>query len=347
MSHITAAAITIVCELLMYFIVGGILPFAARDEKKSFFETVIAGWIITTAVFGIASVIAARFNVGLTTFSYVMTCVMSVLMAASLVINFRSIFRGTSVASGGVHFFFTVFFVIAISCGSAVLTILLPAAPDPGQIIAQMTADLSSDTIGVMIPGTGIARTVFTAPELLVRYSVFDTVVCKLNGLHPMIQMRVVRTAVTALLFGMIAYRIFMRIFNRHVAKASAAAFLAIFAGIGFRTAFTPSGLLYSQGWTGNSQLANVLLPSLILIAAALNVENSGLRPALLLIASGIAAVSLTPISLMVWPAAAAALVIPAVIIGKHLKYLAALVLSLVVPVAAVLLYLNYQGLPV
>ena len=151
----------------------------------------------------------------------------------------------------------------------------------------------------------------------------------------------------TVLLSGMATYRIFVRLFDRQLGRASAATVLTLLAGIAFRTEYTPSGLLYAQGWTGEAALANVLLPVLLLIALFCYDGGSALRSFLLLLVAGAAALSLTPVSLMVYPVAAAAFVIPAAIAGKHPRHLLSLCLSLALPAAAVLVRMYYPGIPV
>ncbi len=339
MSHITLAAFTAAGELLVYFIIGGILPFAAKGEKKSLFETVTAGWIITTAVMEVTAVICMRANLSLYEFSRCAVITLSVLMALSMVINFQSIFRGTAVVSGGMSFFFSVFAVIVVMIGSVALVLILPAAGDPGGIIAQMSADIRSDSMHVMIPGSMAVRTSFSTKDLLVRYHAFDTLVAELTGLHPMIVMRVVRAPVVAVLSGMIIYRIFYRLFDGRHGESGAAAVLAIVAGAAFRTAYTPSGLLYAEGWTGNASLACVLLPAVILIGIVILKQEQNRRTGILLFLSGIAAVSLSPSALMLWPAAAVSVMVPVSIFGKKWKGLIALMLSLAAPSAAMLMY--------
>ena len=340
MSYIAVTAISVCGELLVYFFIGGILPFSEKKEKKSLFETVIAGWVVAAALFELVSLIAVHAGMSLTSFARIMAVLVSALIAFSIVFNFQSVFRGTSVASGGVHFHFSTFLVLLAIGGSTALALVLPAAGDPGGILAQMSADLASDTIASAVPGTGQVREALTPAQFFVRYFSFDTFLCKLSGLHPMIQMRIVRTAVTCLIHGMLVYRIFVRLFDKNIRKAAAASLIAILAGIAFRTLYTPFGLLYSQGWTGEASLSLILLPALILMVLVLYEQKGNHRPEILLVLGGAAAISLSSISLLLFPAAVTAAILPLSIAAKQPKQLITLMLSLIIPAAVLMVHL-------
>ena len=339
MSYIAVSALSIFGELLLYFLIGGILPFSGKKEKKSLFETVIAGWVVTTALFEVIALITVRSGLSLTSFAQAASVILALMIAFSVVLNFQSIFRGTSVASGGFHLPFSTFLVLLAIGASAALALVLPASGDPGHVLSQMAADLASDTMAVAVPGSDTVKTVLTPQEFLVRYSSFDIFLCKLTGLNPLIQMRIVRTAVTALLNGMLIYRIFVRLFERNPHQGAAASLLTIFAGIAFRTLYTPYGMLYAEGWSGNASLSLVLLPALILIVLALYDQRDSHRPQILLIISGIAAVSLSPVSLMVYTPAMIAALLSLAIAGRQPRQLIVLMLSLPIPAAAILFY--------
>ena len=324
MSYIAVSALSIFGELLLYFLIGGILPFSGKKEKKSLFETVIAGWVVTTALFEVIALITVRSGLSLTSFAQAASVILALMIAFSVVLNFQSIFRGTSVLAIG---------------ASAALALVLPASGDPGHVLSQMAADLASDTMAVAVPGSDTVKTVLTPQEFLVRYSSFDIFLCKLTGLNPLIQMRIVRTAVTALLNGMLIYRIFVRLFERNPHQGAAASLLTILAGIAFRTLYTPYGMLYAEGWSGNASLSLVLLPALILIVLVLYDQRDSHRPQILLIISGIAAVSLSPVSLMVYTPAMIAALLSLAIAGRQPRQLIVLMLSLPIPAAAILFY--------
>lgn len=346
MSPVTQAVLVIAGELLIYFIMGGILPFAAKGEKKSFAETVCAGYVVTAAFFEIVSLICMRRRMPLTTFSNLWAVLLSVCLSSSLVLNFSSIFRGTSSASGGVRFHFSTFLCILACCGLTCLIVILPSPGDPYQIIAQMTADLYSDTIGICIPGSGAKAAALPVSTFFTRYAGFDLFICKLTGMHPMAAMKTVRSAVTCLVGCMAVYRVFCRVFEENAAKASFSTILVCAAGLFFRTPFTPQGVLFSEGWSGNAALGWVLIPILILTAAAMTEHPDNLRLVFLLVLSGAAAVSFSTMAYVVWPAAMAAFVIPAALAARKPVLLLAVPAAAVIPVAAMFVYLNLPLIP-
>lgn len=346
-SQASYAVLTAACELLVYFIMGGVVPFAARGEQKSFAETVCAGYIVTTVLVEILCLIGIRQGLSLTLFSYLAATVLCIFMASSIVLNFPSVFRGTSAASGGIRFSFLLFLAFLLASGCAFLAAVLPSSGDPGMTIARMTSDLYSDTIGLRAPGSGRTVTAVAVPDFFSKYYMFDTLVCKITGLHPMTEMKVVRAAVTSILSSMAAYRIFFRIFDRSVPKAACGLMLALTAGLFFRTPYTPSGMLYSQGWTGQAAFASVLLPVLILTVLVLLDNPANGRAAALLILSGTAAVSLTFIGAVIWLFAVAACVLPVCAASKKPVLLLLIPASAIIPAAVIIMDLNLNLIPV
>ena len=347
MSPVSYAVLVILGELLVYFIMGGILPFAAKGEQKSFAETVCAGYLVTTALFEGVALICVRQGMTLTVFSNLWAVILSICLAGSLVLNFPSVFRGTSVASGGIHFHFSVFLFIMAVIGFATMVVIMPSSGDPKQIIAQMTADLYYDTIGISIPGSGKRAIAIPVSVYLTRYSGFDLFICKLTGLHPMTAMKIVRTAVTCIVGCMAVYRVFYRLFDRDAVKASFAGILVCAGGLFFCTPFTPQGFLFSSGWTGDAAFGWVLIPVLLLIAISLYENPGNLRLVFLLILSGIAAVSLSTMSYVIWPAAMAAFVIPSAVAARKPVLLLAVPAAAIFPVTAMFLYLNLSLIPI
>ena len=324
-------SLAIAGEFIAFFILGGIAPFAASGEKKSLAENVVAGFIVAHAAAEVVSIFGALAGMTLTSVCFALAAVFLVLMGLSVYFNFSSIFRGTSSVSGGFRFRLAVIGVILLSVCFTALVLLTSAPGDPIRVIAQMSADLYSDTIA----------------SVMVRFYSMDTLVCRITGLSPLVQMKTVRTCVVSVISCMIVYRFFFRFFEADEVKASAASALALIAGAMFRTPYTPHGMLFSAGWTGKATLAVVLIPSLFLITQALYDHPDNPRLIVLLVLSGIAAVSLCGSALLVWPVSMAACIIGISFVSRRPKLLLAIPASAAIPCIIILFYINALTLPV
>ena len=340
-------SLAIAGEFIAFFILGGIAPFAASGEKKSLAENVVAGFIVAHAAAEVVSIFGALAGMTLTSVCFALAAVFLVLMGLSVYFNFSSIFRGTSSVSGGFRFRLAVIGVILLSVCFTALVLLTSAPGDPIRVIAQMSADLYSDTIGLHVPGSDTVLEKLPTASVMVRFYSIDTLVCRITGLSPLVQMKTVRTCVVSVISCMIVYRFFFRFFEADEVKASAASALALIAGAMFRTPYTPHGMLFSAGWTGKATLAVVLIPSLFLITQALYDHPDNPRLIVLLVLSGIAAVSLCGSALLVWPVSMAACIIGISFVSRRPKLLLAIPASAAIPCIIILFYINALTLPV
>ena len=296
-------SLAIAGEFIAFFILGG---FAASGEKKSLAENVVAGFIVAHAAAEVVSIFGALAGMTLTSVCFALATVFLILMGLSVYFNFSSIFRGTSSVSGGFHFRLAVIGVILLSVCFTALVLLTPAPGDPIRVIAQMSADLYSDTIGLHVPGSDTVFEKLPTASVMVRFYSIDTLVCRITGLSPLVQMKTVRTCVVSVISCMIVYRFFFRFFEADEVKASAASALALIAGA---------------------------------------MDNP--RLIVLLVLSGIAAVSLCGSALLVWPVSMAACIIGISFVSRRPKLLLAIPASAAIPCIIILFYINALTLPV
>ena len=345
MTQMVVTAAAVMAELLVLFLTGGVMPFAAGDEKKSAAETICAGFVVTHAITEIVSLVALYMHFTLTKYVYVLAGALCFAAALSVVVNFSSVFRGTSVFSGGIGFRFSAFIALLVAAGCAALVIILPGAGDPGHVIARVAKDVYTDTFGVYVPGTG-EKAAFTIANMHVRYYGLDELIVRLTGLHPMTEMKIVRSVVTHIVSSLIIYRVFYRLFDSNTIRASFAAILTYAAGLLFRTPYTPQGLLYGAGWTGEAAIACVMIPFVLLLAQALYDRPGNIRLWLLAVLAGIASVSFTESSLLIIPCAMAAVFIPTAVIRKKWMLLLLVPAGAAVPLIVLLIHMNALAVP-
>ena len=327
-------------ELLLYLMIGGLVPLHKRPEKYSLCETACAGYLIYTATFEAAVFVVLLINCPLRIFARIWVTAVSVLLALSLVFFSGRQLTGMDYGMrvNGVSPAAVVFAFCAGAYG--IFAMILPVGSDPSWTIASMTQDLFHDSVGRFAAGTGEVLTAVPAGEFLAKGYVHDEIVCLITGLHPLTEMRVVRTAVTLLLSVMILYRCFFRLFDENRTKAAGAGILYLVISVLFQTSLSPSGLLLSAGWTGNAAFCNIILPSLLLLAMILLEDRGRIRPYILLAALGIAAVSMSQQAIFLTPVAMTACLLTIFLMRRDLFGIFKLILLLAVPAAALLMCL-------
>lgn len=333
-------------ELLLCFLTGGLLPLSAPGEKKSLAETICSGFLLVQAAAGTVGLIAVRAGWTLTACCYVLSAVLTVMISLSVLLNFSSIYRGTSSISGGFHRRVSVITAVVFGIGYIVLVLITPSPGDPGQVIAQMASDLYWNSAGHMVPGSGAYLAEVPARAATARYFALDELVCTLTGLHPMIQMRLVRTGLLGLLACLVMYRIFYRVFAGEYRKAAAAFILAVIVCISFQTPFTPQGILVFSGWTGYASLAVFYIPVSILMAQSLYDRSDNVRLYILYVVAGLGSVSLSGSAIVLWPVCASVFLAGAALVSKKFKILFAIPCASLMPALVFLSYLNTISAP-
>ena len=326
--------ITIAGELAFYLLTGLLMPFRKKAEAYSVIETMCAGWLISTAMFEIAVFVMQLIRIPLLPFAVFWTALCSLACAVSLVLRSRYFFAGLDydIKMNGASLALILFLFCAGAF--ALYSVILPVGTDPGWVIASMTQDLYHDSVGLYAAGTGEPVLTVKPHDFFARGYVFDEIVCLITGLHPMTQMRIVRTVVTVFLSEMTVYRILMRVFSGNRTRAAGGGILYLLVSLFFQTPFTPSGLLLSAGWTGNAAFAGLMLPALLLLSAAYLENPENVRVHILIFTAGIAAVSLSPQAIYLYPAALVCVMLPSMAAGKDALGIFRLILWLAVPAA-------------
>ena len=333
-------------ELLIFDLLGALLPVSWNVSRRSTAEQVCAGFLIYTGLLEVLGFTATLTEMPLTTFCYIWAAVLCLLSSFSLMFRSKRFFEGISYGIRKIGFppatmiavFFGVLFLI--------LVIILPSAADPGLVIGQMTQDLFHNSISLYEPGSGSKIVAILPEDLLRRYYLSDLFWCKIGGIHPMIMMRLIRSALIAIVSSMAAYRIFMRLFdeNRALAGGALTAFLVL--SVFFQRAATPSGLVLMAGWTGNAAFASCLIPTVLLLLLALYEEPENIRLHILLFFAGLSAISFSPQAVFIFPLFLAAGIIPIAVRAKDLLYIFRIILWIVVPVTALVLCLILPVIP-
>lgn len=333
-------------QLFGYDLIGSLLP---MRERHSFCENICGGCILYMALLEVAALAATLFECPLSTFSRIWAVCVGVLIAAAVVreagpfyevvsgrLRNSRLVAGKSGLKHPSRFSIAGIFAAFGIPGFTILSVILPAVRDTSLVIGQMTQDLYHDSISLYAPGSGVRIMSMEPQTLFARYYVHDLFVCEVTGLHPMAEMRIIRTGLVTLISLLAMWRIFVRLFDENRTKAGAGMLLYLAVCLFFQRPYTPSGMLFSSGWTGNASFAAVILPVLLLLVLHLYEEPERFNLMLLTVVTGIAAISCSVQAILVYPFAAAVLGVPLIFRTRDWLYLFRIVLWLIVPVAVI-----------
>ena len=315
-------------ELLVLFVIGGLLQPAADDGETSVCETILSGFVTMLAALEAAALPSTAAGITLSAFFMIWAASLSLLIAASCVLHYRGFFRAT--AWHARNFRFTPATMLMVT----------------SHVISQTATDLYTDTIGRTDGLTGAALETMPVTVLITRYHLADAFCARLFGIPVLTQMKLVRQGLTVILSLMAGYRIFFRLLGRSKRRAGWATLFMTSVLLLTATGETAQAVLLHTGWTGNAALTGIVFPYLILLMLSLTDHPESFRAKCLLFLTGVAAVSLSETAIYLTPAAILVTFLPAILIRKRWSLLPHMLLSLIVPSVCVLIGLIGPAFP-
>lgn len=333
-------------ELLVLFVIGGLLQPAADDGETSVCETILSGFVTMLAELEAAALPSTAAGITLSAFFMIWAASLSLLIAASCVLHYRGFFRATAWHARNFQFTPATMMMVIGAASLAAFSVLTAGDADTSHVISQTATDLYTDTIGRTDGLTGAALETMPVTVLITRYHLADAFCARLFGIPVLTQMKLVRQGLTVILSLMAGYRIFFRLLGRSKRRAGWATLFMTSVLLLTATGETAQAVLLRTGWTGNAALTGIVFPYLILLMLSLTDHPESFRAKCLLFLTGVAAVSLSETAIYLTPAAILVTFLPAILIRKRWSLLPHMLLSLIVPSVCVLIGLIGPAFP-
>lgn len=334
-------------ELVLLFLIGGLFPFSGNDGQKSVCENICAGFLIALTALEAVALPMTWAGASLTMFSYVFGGVLAFLSIASLVLNFTGFFRRMAKGIREFEFNLAELLMILAVIFQGFYVLVAPAAADASLTVNRMTTDLFHDSLSLFDPVTDQALVALVPSEMIVRWPAAGEFFALLAGIDASTQAKLVGAVLVVLLSYMFSYRVFMHLFEYDRTRASVATMLLCLVNLFFRTGNTPASLLYGCPWSGLSVFVNLMLPAMVLIACHIYEGRGDIRHIVLMVLSSVGACALTSHAFYIFPLVMGALILPAMIGAKKLSVLPGLLVSFIVPAAAILMQVFLPDIPI
>ena len=334
-------------ELVLLFLIGGLFPFSRKEGQQSVCENICAGFLVTLAALEAVALPMTWAGASLTVFSYVYGGVLAFLAVASLVLNFTGFFRRMAAGIRGFSFNLAELLMVIVVILQGLYVLVAPAAADASLTVNRMTTDLFHDSLSLFNPVTDQALVALRPSEMIVRWPALGEFFALIAGIDAATQAKLVGAVLVVVLSYMFSYRVFMHLFEYDRTKASVAVMLLCLVNLFFRTGNTPASLLYGCPWSGLSIFVNLMLPAVLLIACYIYEGRGDIRHMVLMVLSSVGACALSTHAFYLFPVVLVVLVLPAMIGAKKLSVLPGLLISLIVPAAAILMQLFLPDIPI
>ena len=233
--------------------------------------------------------------------------------------------------------FYIMIFLIGLQCVFAVLW--TDNSPDAAYYVANVSTNIATNTINIYEPFTGIIQDEFYSRYLLGLYTVHNSVVCQLAGIHPLLLTKTVMSVFTIITSYIVYAQIGKKLFFNNREKVwKMLCFLSMIQFF-FHTVYSNASFLLMRGYEGKSILANVVLPFVLYLGLCLfeDIKNRGAW--MLLFCIGIAGVDISMSAMSIVPVAVSAVCILGIIYHRAWKYLKYYVVCILPSVGIIAIY--------
>ncbi len=201
--------------------------------------------------------------------------------------------------------------VIVTLISALVVSVLYVSFWDATYYVGQVSFSVYTDTINLVDPLSGEFLEFFDWKHGLATYQMEDAVMCRLTGIHPLIETKTIMVIVISVLTNLIYYQLGRCLF--HGKKSAVAVFMLLTLAVNFCTysAYSTSNFLFFRTYEGKAITGNLTIPFILLLMLELYRDGESRRQWLsfLLVAWG--AVALASSAMFLVPTALAAGLIP------------------------------------
>lgn len=229
-----------------------------------------------------------------------------------------------------------------LTAGATVLlaSVIYVSFWDATYYVGQVSFSVYTNTINQIEPLTGDWLQVFDLKHCLATYHVNDAVICRLFGIHPLIETKTVMVAVVAWLTNMLYYRLGCRLLQDK--KESVAVFMILTFALNVFTysSYTASSFFMYRTYEGKAITANLSIPLVVGLLLKLYGEGESRRFWQQMLLAGWGSVAIASSAMFLVPAAMAAGVIPYVLWKKRFAMLPKLAGAMLPSAAMIACYL-------
>lgn len=285
---------TILLFLVIPTIVGRGVSLFFKNED-SLLVSYSYGWIVLLALFELISIPLVFLKMSLSKLCISYNVILFILCLV-MIIYFGWIkkvkFNGFNLKSRFQESL-NIYFVIACILVTVQLVISLVGMhmdSDDAYYIGTAATSLSTDTLFVYEPDTGIPYTVFPVRYILSALMLFWAYIGKMTGIHPLIITHIIFNVLFILLSYVLWWNVGKRLFSNREKLSLYFLILNIFNIWGNTSVYTQSSFLLFRIWQGKAMLPNIIIPVFFLIFADIYEKPKEYRRWGLLLITSIAA---------------------------------------------------------
>lgn len=336
---IKAAAVFFLLVFSM-FCMGSYVTGFSKDLKFSFGRTLISGFIAYFFLFEFFAFPMMVMKQPLSSLTILWCMVLLVLMAVACFRFGKIWIRQWKENKHRRYspFFYLMLLLIAGQC--LFVALWTDNSPDAAYYVANVSANVATNTINIYEPFTGTMQEQFYVRYLFGLYPVHNAVVSQAFKVHPLLLTKTVMSVFTILMSYLIYAQIGKKLFpekRENVWKLLC--FLSVIQFF-FHTIYSNSSFLLTRGYEGKAMLANLVLPSVLYFGICLYEKIDDKAVWLMLFCAGVAGVDISMSGMSIVPVAVSAVCLPVILQRRAWKKIGLYLVCMIPSIMILAVYL-------
>lgn len=331
MRELILAGVGFCLQLAVFFCIGSLLIRVLKIKAEAS-KALIFGYILYFAVFEVAVIPATLCWMPLKTFSLLWLAVIAAAVGASLVFC-RKQWKNQVSGIKGIwqdHSWMLLLVAAVILVQCAIVVLYEDTTVDAAYYVGTVSTSVFTDTLGRYNPYSGRLLNHFQIRYALSGYPMNNAVWCKILGIHPIVQAKLVMSVMHVLVANSVIYHIGKKLFQGKKRAADLMVCFVCLLQLFSYTIYTPGTFFFTRSYEGKALLANVSIP-LVLYCGIWLYEQKGKTDKniwILLFLTSLSALCFSGSSIIL-PVAVSAAVLPVLIVRKRFSDLIPYVLCM------------------
>ena len=182
-----------------------------------------------------------------------------------------------------------------------------------------MSTSVYTDTLGRYNPYNGIILKVFQARYVFSAYPMNNAVWCRLLGIHPIVQAKLVMSCMNVITANLIIYQIGKRLFDGNRKKADLMAVFTCVLQLFCGTIYSSGTFFFTRSYEGKAILANIAIPAVLMCAIWYLQEKNDRNVWIVLFITAVSALTFSG-SAIIFPIVIAAGMAPVAVMNKKIS---------------------------
>ena len=341
MREVCLACIGVILEMTIFFAAGRLLSKALK-LKEDISLQLILGYLVYFTVLEVAVVPMTLLWVPLNRAAALWVVLLIILLAGGCFLLGRNRKKAASGKQKKIHsvrlfvgelwnrhslMLLAAVFVVLLQC--LIVILYEDTTVDATYYVGTVSTSVYTNTLGRYDPFRGGILKRFQVRYILSAYPMNNAIWCKLLGIHPIVQAKIVMSCVNVIVSNLIIYQIGKRLFDENRKKADLMLIFVCVLQLFCGTIYTAGTFFFTRSYEGKSILANIAFPAVLMCALWFYQKKDEKTVWLVLFLTAASALSFSG-SAIIFPAAILAGMVPVMFMNRKFSAIPYCILCMV-----------------